>query len=100
MDQIVSFAEVGDRAVEGRAVDLSSGGIRFRAVACEIALGDVLRITFYVLGQLVTVTGTVVWATETDPLTLEVGLEFDALEARDRTLLERFSRGDEARVSA
>ncbi|MDE0887181.1 MAG: PilZ domain-containing protein [Myxococcota bacterium] len=100
MNQIVSFAELGERAVNGRALDVSSGGIRFRAAACEIALGDVLRLTFYVLGQLVTATGTVAWATEIDALTLDVGLEFDELEGRGRALLEHFAQTEEAQLSA
>lgn len=91
MDQVVSFAELGKSDQLGRGIDLSSGGIRFQAVACEIDLGQRLRLTFLVLGQSVTAAGTVAWSTEIDPLTLEVGIEFDAIEASDQALLEAFS---------
>lgn len=75
-DQVISFAEIDrpDRLAVSKNV--SSGGIRFEAVGCEISLGDVLRVTFNVMKQTVVVIGTVVWATETDPISTEVGIEF------------------------
>ncbi len=75
-DQVISFAPVDSRDVLGVSRNVSSGGIRFEAVGCEINLGDVLRVTFNVEEQTVVATGTVVWATEMDPLTTEVGIEF------------------------
>ncbi len=73
---MISFAEIDrpDRLAVGK--DVSTGGIRFEAVGCEIALGDVLRVTFNVMKQTVVATGVVVWATDTDPISTDVGLEF------------------------
>ena len=47
-DQVISFAEIDrpDRLAVSR--NLSSGGISFEAVGCEINLGDTLRVTFNV----------------------------------------------------
>jgi len=75
-DHMISVAPT--EAPERLAVskDVSAGGIRFEAVGCEISLGDVLRVTFNVDEQTVTAVGRVVWATDTDPITTEVGLEF------------------------
>ncbi|MBW2292011.1 MAG: PilZ domain-containing protein [Deltaproteobacteria bacterium] len=75
-DQVISFAEIDRPDQLGQGRDMSSGGIRFEAVGCEIALGDVLRVTFNVLTQTVVATGIVVWATESDPISTDVGLEF------------------------
>ena len=96
MDQVVSFAELGQSEQLGRGVDLSKGGIRFRVVACEIDLGDRLRLTFIVLGQRVSATGVVSWATEIDALTLEVGVEFEEIDARSQALLDAFAEADSA----
>ncbi len=75
-DQVISFAEIDrpDRLAVSKNV--STGGIRFEAVGCEINLGDTLRVTFNVLKQTVVAIGTVVWATDTDPISTEVGIEF------------------------
>ena len=75
-DQVISFARVDkpDQLAVGR--NLSTGGIRFDAVGCEISLGDVLRVTFNVADQTVVAVGKVVWATETDPISMEIGIEF------------------------
>lgn len=100
MDQVVSFAELGQSEQLGRAVDLSKGGIRFRVLACEIGLGDRLNLTFIVLGQSVSVIGVVSWATEIDPLTLEVGLEFEEIDMRSQALLDAFAEADTASSGA
>ncbi|MCH8890323.1 MAG: PilZ domain-containing protein [Myxococcales bacterium] len=75
-DQVISFAPVDMRDLVGVSRDLSTGGIRFEAVGCEIELGEVLRVTFTVGDQTVVAMGRVAWSTEIDPLTLDVGLEF------------------------
>lgn len=87
-DQVISFAELdrGDRLAVSKNV--SSGGISFEAVGCEINLGDVLRVTFNVGEQTVVATGRVIWATETDPITTEVGLEFHEIDPMALRLLE------------
>ena len=69
------------RAVESRdrlavSKNLSAGGICFEVVGCEIALGDVLRLTFNVQDETIVAVGSVVWATDIDAFTQEVGLEF------------------------
>ena len=92
MEQIVSFSLLGESDQIGQGINLSTGGISFQVVACEINLGDRLRLNFSVLGQEVSATGTVVWATEVDALTLEVGIEFAEIGARDRALLADFAR--------
>ncbi len=87
-EQVISFAEVDalDRLAVGK--DLSTGGIRFEAVGCEINLGDVIRVTFNVLDQTVVATGQVVWATDTDPITTEVGIHFIEIDPMALRLLE------------
>jgi len=92
-DQVISFAPVETRDLLGVSRNLSAGGIRFEAVGCEINLGDVLRVTFNVGHETVVASGKVVWATDTDPITLEVGIEFheidpEALRLLEETLLE------------
>jgi len=87
-DHVISFAEIdsGDQLAFSRNV--STGGIRFEAVGCEIAMGDVLRVTFNVLKQNVVAIGKVVWATDTDPISTEVGLEFIDIDPIALQLLE------------
>lgn len=88
-DQVISFAEIDrpDRLAVGR--NLSSGGIRFEAVGCEINLGDHLRVTFNIGSETVVATGNVVWSTETDAFSLDVGLEFVDIDPRALELLEK-----------
>jgi hypothetical protein len=87
-DQVISFAELNssDRLAVSR--NLSSRGISFEAVGCEINLGDVLRVTFNVGHQTLVAVGTVMWATETDPITLEVGIEFQEIDPMALRILE------------
>lgn len=91
-DQVISFAEADrpDRLAVSKNV--SSGGIRFEAVGCEIGLGDVLRVTFNVLRQTVVAVGQVVWATETDPISTEVGIEFIDIDPIALQLLDESQR--------
>lgn len=97
-DQVISFAEIdkADRLAVSR--DVSSGGIRFEAVGCEIDLGDVLRVTFNVGEHTVVASGKVVWATETDPITLEVGIEFHEIDPIALRLLEEISIEQDIRL--
>ena len=87
-DQVVSFAPVDTRDLLGVSRDLSSGGIRFEAVGCEIELGEVLRVTFCVGDQTVVAVGRVAWSTEIDPLTLDVGLEFVEIDPEAVEMLD------------
>ncbi len=95
-DQIICFSEGSGAEQSGRGVNLSAGGICFTAVACEIELGEFLTLTFRVHGEEVTAGGRVVWATETDPLSLEVGVEFEELDARGRRLIESLGSGGDS----
>lgn len=79
-DQVISFAPVDQRDLLGVGRNLSLGGIRFEAVGCEIDLGDVLRVTFNVGEDTFVAVGKVAWATEVDPITVDVGLEFIEIE--------------------
>lgn len=85
---MVSFAPVDTRDLLGVSRDLSSGGIRFEAVGCEIDLGEVLRVTFCVGDQTVVAIGRVAWSTEIDPMTLDVGLEFVEIDPMAIDLLD------------
>ena len=87
-DDVISFAPVD--APEQLAVgkNLSPGGIRFEAVGCEIDFGDVIRVTFNVAEHTLIAVGKVVWATEIDPITLEVGLEFVEIDPAALRLIE------------
>jgi hypothetical protein len=87
-DQVISFAELDHTDQLGVSKDISQGGIRFEAVGIEINMGDVLRITFNIAEQTVVATGTVVWATDTDPITQEIGIEFHEIDPEAARLLE------------
>lgn len=94
-DQVISFAPVDTRDLLGVSRNLSSGGIRFEAVGCEIDLGDVLRVTFNVGEETVVAIGKVVWSTETDPITTDVGLEFLEIDPAAGRLLDEILSEDE-----
>ena len=85
---MVSFAPVDARDLLGVSRDMSVGGIRFEAVGCEIDLGEVLRVTFSVGAHTVVAIGRVVWSTEIDPLTIDVGLEFVEIDPEAVEMLD------------
>jgi hypothetical protein len=87
-DQVISFAPVETRDLLGVSRNLSTGGIRFEAVGCEINLGDTLRVTFNIGDHTVIAVGKVAWATEMDPITTDVGLEFIEIDPAAVGLLE------------
>ena len=87
-DQVISFAPVDTRDLLGVSRNLSTGGIRFEAVGCEIELGDVLRVTFNVGDRTVVAIGKVAWSTEMDPITTDVGLEFIEIDPSAIGVLE------------
>ena len=87
-DQVISFAPVDTRDLLGVSHNVSPGGIRFEAVGCEINLGDVLRVTFNIGEHTAVAVGTVVWATETDPITMDVGIEFLEIDPDMLRLIE------------
>lgn len=90
-DQVISFAPVENRDLLGVSKNLSAGGIRFEAVGCEIDLGDTLRVTFNIGDHTVVAVGTVAWATEVDPITLDVGIEFIEIDPSVAALLDQFT---------
>jgi len=85
---VISFAPVDARDLLGVSRDVSSGGIRFEAVGCEIEMGEVLRVTFSVADQTVVAIGRVAWSTEIDPMTLDVGIEFVEIDPSAVDLLD------------
>ena len=87
-DQVISFAEVDRPELLAVSKNISTGGISFEVVGVEINLGDVLRVTFNVGDQTIVAAGEVVWATDTDPITQEIGIEFHEIDAQAVQLLE------------
>ncbi len=87
-DQVISFAPIDTRDLLGVSRNVSVGGIRFEAVGCEINLGDDLRITFNLGEHTVVVVGREAGATEMDPITTDVGIEFLEIDPTVLELLE------------
>ena len=91
-DQVISFAEIDRSDQLGVGRNLSSGGIQFNAIGCEINYGDVLRITFNLGDQTVVAIGRVAWATDLDPISSEVGIEFIEIDPVALEMLEDLER--------
>ena len=87
-DQVIYFAEVDGADQLAVSKNISTGGISFEAVGIEINLGDVLRVTFNIDDMMIVATGKVVWATDTDPITQEVGIEFYEIDPDAARMLE------------
>lgn len=87
-DQVISFAEIDRPDQLAVSRNLSTGGISFEAIGVEINLGDTLRVTFNVGDHTVVASGKVVWATDTDLITQEVGIEFHEIDPEAVRLLE------------
>lgn len=87
-DQVISFSMVDDGDQLAISKDMSPGGIRFEAVGCELDLGDTIRVTFNVGAHSIVAVGQVVWATETDPITTDIGLEFIEIDPEALRLIE------------
>jgi hypothetical protein len=87
-DQVISFSEIDRPDQLAVSKNLSTGGISFEAVGIEINLGEVLRVTFNVGEYTVVATGKVVWATDTDPITQEIGIEFHEIDPEAVRLME------------
>jgi len=58
-------------------------------MGCEIAMGDILRLTFNVQDETLVAVGKVMWATDIDAFTQEVGLEFIEIDPFALETLER-----------
>lgn len=87
-DQVISFAMLDHRDQLAVGKNISSGGIRFHAIGCELNLGDRIQVTFNVGERTLEATGEVIWATELDTVTLEVGLAFDSIDPEAARLLD------------
>lgn len=87
-DQLISFAPVNTREQLAVGRNVSPGGMRFEAIGCELELGEVLHLTFNVGEETVSAIGRVAWATEMDPLTLDVGIEFLEIDGEVLRALE------------
>ncbi len=87
-DQVISFAMLdhGDQLAVGK--DISQGGIRFHAIGCELELGDRIRVTFNVGERTLEAVGLVMWSTELDAVTFDIGLAFEALDPEAARVLE------------
>jgi hypothetical protein len=88
-EQLISFAFVESENRLAVSKNLSKGGLCFEVMGCEIALGDVLRLTFNVQDETLVAVGRVVWATDIDAFTQEVGLEFLDIDPFALQTLER-----------
>jgi hypothetical protein len=92
-DQLISFAPVESSDRLAVSKNLSVGGICFEVVGCEIALGEVLRLTFNVQDETFVAVGRVTWCTDVDAFTQEVGLEFIEIDPIALDAIERNSDG-------
>ena len=93
-EQVISYAPVAAPDREGVSLNLSRGGIQFRAIGCEIDADEVIRVTFSFEDQTIVAVGRVAWATEVDAFTTEVGLEFLEIDPLALEMLEEKSLVD------
>ena len=91
---VISVAPLERQDLLAVSKNVSPGGIRFEIVGCEVELDDVVRVTFNLDDRTVTAVGRVAWATEMDPITTDVGLEFIEIDPLALRLLDE--RGWEA----
>ena len=93
-DQLISFALLETEPRLAVSKNLSAGGICFDVMGCEISFGDLLRLTFNVLDETIVAVGRVIWATDVDAFTQEVGLEFIDIDPFALRTLERSSANE------
>lgn len=88
-EHLISFApiEASDRLAVSK--NLSVGGICVEVVGCEMALGEVLRLTFNVQDETIVAVGRVSWCTDVDAFTQEVGIEFVEIDPFALESIER-----------
>ena len=79
-EQVISIALLDAEEILAYGKNLSLGGICFEVAGCELNATDVLRITFNVEGENLVAIGRVTWATDLDPFTQEVGMEFAEID--------------------
>lgn len=85
---VISVAPLEHRDHLAVSKNLSVGGIRFEVVGCELELDTVVRVTFNIEHHTVVAVGRVAWATEVDPITTDVGLEFIEIDPLALRLVE------------
>lgn len=90
-EQLISFAPLSASDRLAVSKNLSVGGICFEVVGCEIALGEVLRLTFNVQDETIVAVGRVNWCTDVDAFTQEVGIEFIEIDPFALESIERNS---------
>lgn len=90
-DQVIAYSMVDADDRLALSKNVSPGGIRFEAVGCELDLGDTICVTFNLGDRTVQAIGRVSWATETDPITTDIGLEFIVIDPAALRLLEEVS---------
>ena len=90
-DQMISIAPMDAGELLAHGKDVSVGGIRFIVVGCELDLGDTIRVTFNLGDETVAAVGRVSWATEMDPLTTDIGLEFIDIDPEVLRMIEENS---------
>jgi hypothetical protein len=91
---VISVAPMERRDHLAVSKNLSPGGIRFEVVGCELDLDAVVRVTFNIEHHTVVAVGRVAWATEVDPITTDVGLEFIEIDPLALRLVEEETRGE------
>ena len=87
-DQVISFAMLGRADQLAVSKDISQGGIRFHAIGCELDVGDRIRVTFNVGERTLEAVGNVVWSTELDAVTCDIGVTFESLDADAARILD------------
>jgi hypothetical protein len=90
-DQVISFAMLDDADQLAVGKDISQGGIRFQAIGCELDVGDRIRVTFNVGDRTLEAVGQVVWSTELDAVTSDIGLTFEALDPEAARILDEIA---------
>ncbi|MEE3330007.1 MAG: PilZ domain-containing protein [Myxococcota bacterium] len=95
-DQVISFAQIDHEARPALGRNVSTGGIRFETIDCEINLGETLRVTFNIEDETVVAIGTVAWATDVGSMTVDIGIEFTEIDPRAvRLLAEAVAESDQ-----
>ena len=87
-DQVISFAMLDQTDQLAVGKDISQGGIRFHAIGCELEIGDRIRVTFNVGERTLEAVGVVMWSTELDAVTYDIGLAFESLDPEAARILD------------
>jgi hypothetical protein len=87
-DQVISFSLLDQANQLAVGKDISQGGIRFHAIGCELEMGDRIRVTFNVGHRTLEAVGQVMWSTEVDAVTYDIGLAFESLDPEAARILD------------